>query len=220
MLNIAHRGFHQAFPDNTLEAFEAAIALGVDGVELDVHETADREFIVFHDPRLKGSDIKKLSLTQIKEVKLRDTFDIPTLEQALEVCRKRTRLLVELKKVWSLDKFLALLPAKIEPGDIIIISFDKDIVSKLWFLAPELQSGIITALPLANPVKLAQAIRCGTIVVRFPFIDAGLVKKARTSNLSVYVWGCPDIKAARKVLALDIDGIITDFPDQIKAVMG
>jgi glycerophosphoryl diester phosphodiesterase len=49
ILNIAHRGFTKQFPDNTLEAFEAAIGIPVDGIECDVHETADNRFIIFHD---------------------------------------------------------------------------------------------------------------------------------------------------------------------------
>ena len=166
MLNIAHRGFHKNFPDNTLEAFEAALQLGVDGIELDVQETADKEFIVFHDPKIKGADIKKLSLAQVKEVKLQDKFDIPTLEQALELCHRKTRLLVDLKKVQSRHKLLALLQAKTEPKDITVISFDKELISGLWFLAPELPTAIITALPLVDPVKIAQSVRCGGIVVR------------------------------------------------------
>lgn len=220
MLNIAHRGFHKNFPDNTIEAFDAALQLGVDGIELDVEETADKEFIVFHDPKIKGTDIKKLSLAQVKEIKLQEKFDIPTLEQVLELCRTKTKLMVELKKVQSLDKLLALLQAKTEPNDITVISFDKELVSGLWFLAPELPTAIITALPLVDPVKIAQSVRCSGIVVRYPFIDVRLVEKARLHNLSIFAWGCPDIKAARKMLKLDIDGIVSDFPDEVKTALG
>jgi len=122
--------------------------------------------------------------------------------------------------VQSLDKLLVLLQAKTEPNDITVISFDKELVSGLWFLAPELPTAIITALPLVDPVKIAQSVRCSGIVVRYPFIDVRLVEKARLHNLSIFVWGCPDIKAARKMLKLDIDGIISDFPDEVKAALG
>jgi len=124
---------------------------------------------------------------------------------------------VELKKVQSLEKLLTVLRGKAEPEHITVLSFAKDIVAKLWFLAPEAQAGIITAFPLPDPVKLAQSVRCGSIVVRFPFINEGLVERGRAQNLSIFVWGCPDIKAARKVLGLDIDGLISDFPDKVKA---
>ena len=61
MLNIAHRGFTKEFPDNTLEAFEAAIDLGVDAIECDVQETSDSRFVIFHEPELAGTEVSKLT---------------------------------------------------------------------------------------------------------------------------------------------------------------
>src|SRR5512146_1026748 len=54
-LVFAHRGASKVAPENTLPAFEAAIALGADGVELDVQATADGKLVVFHNPRLEGT---------------------------------------------------------------------------------------------------------------------------------------------------------------------
>jgi glycerophosphoryl diester phosphodiesterase len=219
-LNIAHRGFHKEFPDNTLEAFEAAIRLGVDGIELDVNETADHEFIVFHDTKLSGKDIKYFLLSEIRSVRLNGEFEIPALGQVLDLCRKRTRLMIELKKVWSLDKFLTLLRDKAELSDIIVISFNRGLVSELKRLAPDIKTGIITAFSFRDPVKLATSARCDAVVVRFPSVNSKLVDKARASSLSIFAWGCPDIKAARKLMRLDLDGLISDFPDQIKEELG
>jgi len=220
ILNIAHRGFHKAFPDNTLEAFEAAILLGVDGIELDVHETVDQEFIVFHDAKLLDKDITSLLLNEVRNVKLQGRFDIPMLGQALDLCRKRAKLMIELKKVRSLDRLLALLKAKAELSDIIIASFNRGLVSEFKRLAPDIRTGIITAFTFGDLVKMAKSARCDAIVVRFPFVTSRLVDKARASNLSVFVWGCPDMKAARKLMRLDIDGLISDFPDLVKKELG
>jgi glycerophosphoryl diester phosphodiesterase len=216
ILNIAHRGFHRLFPDNTLEAFEAAIHLGVDGIEFDVQETADNGFVIFHDDKLQGADIRKLSLSDVKNTKLQDKFEIPTLEQALDLCHKKVKLLVELKKIWSLDRLLTVLEIKIEPRDITVLSFHKELISGISFMAPEVETALITALPFPDPVKQAQAAQGKGIVVRFPFIDVRLVERARADNYSIFVWGCPDLKAVQKMLKLDIDGIISDFPDLVK----
>ena len=62
ILNIAHRGFTKQFPDNTLEAFEAAIKIPVDGIECDVHETTDNDFIIFHNNEIQGRDIGQMTL--------------------------------------------------------------------------------------------------------------------------------------------------------------
>jgi len=216
ILNIAHRGFHEAVPDNTLEAFKAAIELGVDGVELDVNETLDHEFIVFHDTKLSGKDVKYFLSTEIRNMRLNDRFQIPALGQILDLCRKRTRLMIELKKVWSLDKLITLLKYKAELSDIIVISFDRGMVSEFKRFAPEVKTGIITAFPFRDPIKLAKSAQCDAIVVRFPSVNSKLIDKARARGLSIFAWGCPDIKAARKLMRLDVDGLISDFPDQVK----
>jgi glycerophosphoryl diester phosphodiesterase len=78
MLVIAHRGASWEQPENTLPAFERAIELGADFIELDVHADAAGRLVVTHDaPRRGGS--------------------CPTLEEALEVCRGRIGVMVELK---------------------------------------------------------------------------------------------------------------------------
>jgi glycerophosphoryl diester phosphodiesterase len=157
----------------------------------------------------------------VKNIKLQGDLEIPTLEQALDLCHKKVKLLlVELKKVWSLVSLLVLLKSKVEPRDIAVISFHKDLVAGISFLAPEVETALITALPLPDPVKLAKSALAKGIAVRFPFIDMKLVERARADKLSVFVWDCPDIKAAQKTMKLDIDGIITDFPDLVKGETG
>lgn len=215
ILNIAHRGFTKNFPDNTLEAFKAAIELGVDGIEFDVHETADQKFVILHDAKLNGKDIAKLSLAAIEGVKLLGKFKVPTLEETLDLCRNRVKLLVEIKQAWSLNRFLTILRSKAELDDIVIASFNRDLISKLAQLAPEIRRGVITALPTREPVKMLESTQSAIIVAKFPFVDKKLVDEAHASNFFVYVWDCPDIKSARKVVKLGADGIVSDFPDLV-----
>jgi glycerophosphoryl diester phosphodiesterase len=219
ILNIAHRGFHLNFPENTLEAFEAAIRLGLDGIEMDVQETADNSFVVFHDDATEGMAIKKMALSQIMGISLDSACKIPTLEQVLDLCRKRVKILVDLKKVHSLVSLLVILKKEAGSESIIAVSFSKELISAISFLAPTFETALITAYSLPNPVKLAIAAGAKGIVARHPSVNLKLVEKARGSKLSIYAWGCADIKAAQKVMKLDVDGIITDFPDQVKRVL-
>jgi glycerophosphoryl diester phosphodiesterase len=220
ILNIAHRGFHRHLPDNTLEAFEAAINLGVDGIEFDINETSDNEFVIFHDDKIHGVEIGKMSLSGVSRIKLLDEFKIPTLEQGIDLCRGKVKLLVELKKVHSLDRFLEVMRKMSEPREITIISFNKKLISEFSCSVPEVETAFITSLPIPDPVKLAQSVQSKGIVARFPFIDVRLVERARIANQSLFVWGCPDMKAARRMLKLDIDGIISDFPDLVRREIG
>jgi glycerophosphoryl diester phosphodiesterase len=216
ILNIAHRGFTKQFPDNTLEAFEAAIGIPVDGIECDVHETADNRFIIFHDREILGRDINQMTLNEVQDVRLEGKYRIPTLEQTLELCHGKTLLNIEIKRVSSLDKFLGLVREKLSPDEVVFSSFNRDIVIELARLAPEIQRGILSAFEIKEPVALAKSASSEMVIARFPSVNAELVRKARTANLMIFVWGLTDITEVRSALAMDIDGVITDFPDEVR----
>jgi glycerophosphoryl diester phosphodiesterase len=216
ILNIAHRGFHKNYPDNTMEAFDAALKLGVDGIEFDVQETIDNAFIIHHDDKLNGVEICKMPLAEVENIKLKNECEIPSLVQVLDLCRKHVKLFADLKKIESISKLMAVLEKEVVPEDIVLVSFHKELISGISFLAPIVDTALITSLPLPNPVKLAREALSKGIVVRCGFTDLKLVEQAREENLSIFIWDCANLKAAQKVMKLDIDGIITDFPDLVK----
>src|SRR3954451_12355655 len=80
---LAHRGAARVAPENTLEAFEAAGALGADGVELDVHRTADGALVVHHNADARGLGV--LAERPAAEIRAARP-EIPTLEEALDAC--------------------------------------------------------------------------------------------------------------------------------------
>src|SRR3989440_10064561 len=80
---LAHRGARRVAPENTVEAFVAAGALGADGVELDVHRTADGALVVHHDADARGVGV----LAERTEAEIGAARpEIPTLEEALDAC--------------------------------------------------------------------------------------------------------------------------------------
>ncbi|HUV44914.1 MAG TPA: glycerophosphodiester phosphodiesterase [Dehalococcoidales bacterium] len=217
VLNIAHRGFTRDFPDNTLESFEAAIRIPVDAIECDVRETADGHFVIYHDAELSGRDIGHLSLSEIKDTRLRGRFRIPTLEETLDLCHERVRLNVEVKRVDSLARFLDILRAGIQPDEVFLTSFNRDLVMELASLAPDIRRGVITATPMEDHVTLVRETGADMIIVMFPSVNTDLVREADEAGLPVFVWGFADMTQVRIALDLGVDGIITDFPDQARA---
>jgi glycerophosphoryl diester phosphodiesterase len=214
-LNIAHRGFTKNFPDNTLEAFQAAIELGADGVEFDVHETADNHFIIFHDPKVEGQEIARMTLAEIQSVRLAGKYRIPTLEETLDLCRNRLKLLVEIKQARSLERLLSLLRTRAELKDVIIISFHRDLILNLATLAPEFRRGILTYRPVADPAGITAGAKTDLLLMRLPLTTPELVAKIRASNLSVFLWDCAGLRAVKEALKLGVDGIISDSPDLV-----
>jgi len=215
VLNIAHRGFTSRYPDNTLEAFEAAIGINVDAIECDVRETADKRFVIFHDPQISGQDIGSLPLAEIREFRLEDRYRIPTLEETLRLCRNRVKLNIELKEISSLTLFLEVLRAGSSPDEVFLTSFNRDLIIEMAHLAPDIRRGIITALPVDDNITLARETKSDMIIVMYPFVAADLLSRAHAAELPVFVWGFPDMEQVRNALGMGVDGLVTDFPDEV-----
>lgn len=91
---IGHRGAAKLWPENTLAGFEKALRLPVDGIEFDVHRTADGELVIIHDGRVdrttKGSGLVcDMTLAEIKAAGIKDVRGqtVPTLRELLDLCR-------------------------------------------------------------------------------------------------------------------------------------
>src|SRR5690349_5071240 len=89
---IGHRGARVLWPENSLGGFRKTLALGVDAVEFDVHQTRDGGIVVIHDPTLERTTLASgpvgdRSLVEATAVELRDAGGerVPTLDQALDV---------------------------------------------------------------------------------------------------------------------------------------
>ncbi len=219
ILNFAHRGFTANFPDNTLEAFEAAVELGADGVEFDVRETADSTFVIFHDTHVRGKAIDKLEYDDIRKIKLKGKYRIPTLEETFDLLAKRIILQIELKQVQSLDRFLSLLKARTGPDDAVVSSFNTDLVSRVSAGAPGIRTAVITGVPVIRPFKLMEEAQCSGIVARYPFFSAGVVKSIHSRSGFCYAWDGRTPEDFRKIISLGVDGIISDFPDRAQKAL-
>lgn len=110
VLVISHRGDWRNFPENSLEAFTSAIAMGVDMVEMDVAKTKDNHLVILHDKTLDRTTngkglVSDWTLDSLRKLYLKDglgietKYKIPTLEEALIVCKGK--ILVNLDKSYE-----------------------------------------------------------------------------------------------------------------------
>ena len=107
---VAHRGGAKIANENTLSSFQQAIEMGVDMVELDVHMTQDNHVVVCHDVTIDRTTngtgkIENMTLEQFKQAavvdhvsKLPTSESMPTLREALELMKGRTKILLEIKR--------------------------------------------------------------------------------------------------------------------------
>lgn len=216
ILNIAHRGYTRHFPDNTLEAFGAALELGMDGVEFDVQETLDGNFIIHHDDDIGGKPILKYRLTELQPERIQGKYTIPLLHETLDLLNKKAILVIELKQIASLDKFLEILRSHADTERMGLVSFNAEIILLLARLAPEIKRAALTSAPANKLIEAARATRSDAISIHYSLLTPPLIAEAHASSLMTFVWGCTDLHSVRTALKFDIDGIISDFPDVVK----
>lgn len=209
---IAHRGFSRDWPENTLEAFRAAREIAVDGVEFDVQETADGGFVVFHDDSINGKSISKMTLGDIGHLRVGGSCRIPTLGQALEELGSGLVLLVELKQVRSLEKFLSLLRGQVDAAYTVLVSFDAELVGRMERLAPDFTCAVISG-PQDREADLPGYKVGGFRQVRCDTVSAAEVEKAHGAGELVFAWDSGSRDDLQRALRCGIDIIMTDRPD-------
>jgi len=118
---VAHRGAHIGIPENTLAAYEAAIDIGVDFVEVDLRTTQDGRIVSIHNKEIdsyvtndRHGLVSELTLKQLKQLDIGSRIGsqwsgekIPTFEEILELCRGRVGIYLDLKDA-SVDKVVSI----------------------------------------------------------------------------------------------------------------
>jgi glycerophosphoryl diester phosphodiesterase len=176
----AHRGHSITAPENTVPAFEAAVARGATVIEIDVVLTRDDEVVLMHDEILdrttngKGR-VADHDLAAIKRLDAGAWFArefagtlVPTLGDTLDFARQTSiGLLIEIKErqrvVHALDVLGSQLTAAKAEGDVLVISFDHVSLLSLRERFPTLRTELITHARHVDPAKLAK--RAGAISV-------------------------------------------------------
>ena len=96
---IAHRGAsYLAARENTMEAFQIAMDVHADAIELDVRQTFDKILVVYHDEAINNIPLRTLTYQQLADASEALGYHIPTLEEVLKFCRNKIHLLIELKE--------------------------------------------------------------------------------------------------------------------------
>ncbi len=231
-LVIARTGDVENAPENTLPAFESAIAKGADGVELDVHLTADHELVVHHFYSLGATDdgeglVCEHTLAELKALDSGGWFDEqfagepkPTLAEVLELCQGRTRLEVHLHDP-SIG-FLRQVIDEIEQFDLVdtseLTTAHYPLLHHARRLNPQLRSGTFYSEPPAwMPVRLAQrhildwASLLGTTHVHLDIVllDSDFVGRLQRRGFIVHGSNLDTAEAIERGLDVGVDQFST-----------
>jgi glycerophosphoryl diester phosphodiesterase len=220
-LVIAHRGASTVEPENSLAAFRRALALEADGVELDVHTTADGELVVVHDPDLDGRPICTLHSALVFQHHLRNGEPVPTLRAALDVITRDGIAFIELKGLQpdADARLLALIDACPAPDRCRVHAFDHTIIRRLTAQRPTLEAGILSESYSVEPAFDVSQAGAVALWQRADLVDAPLAALVRQAGYALYAWTVDRPDRMRRLVADGVDGICTNRPDLAREVI-
>jgi glycerophosphoryl diester phosphodiesterase len=188
-LRVAHRGDWRTAPENTIAAFEAALAIpGCDGLEFDVRAAADGIPVVCHDETLARVQGRPERVDSLASDALYD-LGVPTLEDVLRVAGRRPFLDVELK-VDTGPVVIEVLAAGRGPElhNAVISSFDRKALDAVGRRAPTWPRWLNTTVLDDATVRAALELGCRGVSVEWHAIEARSVQLARGAGLEVAAW--------------------------------
>lgn len=232
-LVVAHRGASVEQPENTIEAFEAAIDAGADAVEFDVRMTADGHAVVMHDPDVSrttdGSGlVSEMTLEEIRRL------GVPTLEDALRCLAGRAAADIEIKNLPgepdytpdrepAVEATLDVLDAVGFPGQVIVSSFNPASIAHSHALRPDVPTGLLTGYEVDAEEALTRAVSRGHPWI-LPFVlkvleaGDGFADRVHAAGALLGVWIADDPETARRLFELGVDAVATNDPRAISAV--
>jgi len=223
--SFGHRGAKGYVSENTLASFQKALDLNADGIELDVHVCASGELVVFHDFTLdritNGSgEIHNFSLEELKKLKVDGVFEIPTLEEVLNLINKKCQVNIELKghetakpAVQIIEKYIQEYNWKME--NFIVSSFQRDELLKVSQLNSNIPLAVLTQASVEQAMDWADEFSAKYIHPHFSLLTEDNCKMATEKGFKINTWTVNDATDIERIKKYKINGIISDFPDRI-----
>lgn len=219
MLLLSHRGYHVDAPENTLDAFQHAIDLGVDGIETDVRMTADGVAVLFHDRVVRtGRPVVSLTHAELCEA---TGLPVPTLESALRLQSAREFIWnIEVKTSRATDAVVALAEFFRTSRRLLVTSFAHGVVAEIAGRVAVECGALVAHRPaefVGRPAWLPDSERVNAIVWNFETIDEELLRESQKCGLNNFAYGLVTPEEHARARGWNIDGIITDRPEFVLA---
>ena len=214
VLNIGHRGARALAPENTLAAIEAAAAAGADMIEIDVHRSLDGALVVTHDLP------ERLTLAALRARQPQ----LPVLAECLERARALALLVnVEIKNVPRdpaiEDAVVGTVTELQATHRVVISSFDHESIATVRRLNHSVATAVLTSDRLHDPVSYLAALDADAFHPRVSVVDRAGTATVRASGRGVNVWTVNDRATMQRLIASGVSGIVTDYPDRLRALL-
>lgn len=225
MLKIAHRGARGYEPENTLQAFQKAIEMKADGIELDVHLSSDYHLIVIHDETIDRTTngkgfVNNLSLQKLKDFRIENKHQIPTLSEVLDLVNQQCFINIDLKGIGTADAVVTLIELYISEKNwsydsFLVSSFDWEYLKQINSLDPRIAIGVLTETDIESAITFAKEIKAKAIHPDFHLLNKENTKQMQEIGFQVFPWTVNEKEDIAKIKTYNVNGIISDFTDRI-----
>lgn len=219
---IAHRGYTEGNVENTISGLVSAASAGADLIEVDIQQTVDGQFVVFHDRTLrrltgKNGVIANMTLGELKTLTIHaNGFNdkISSLDDFIEIAKAlNVSLLIELKVHGKetedvLPKLVEKLKAYKVLDTYYVQSSDPQMMSQLKKLAPNLRVGIVYALNIGPMDETVDFIS-----LEEAWVTDQLISEMKQQKIKLFVWTLNKDQSLHNFIRKNVNGVITDLPD-------
>ncbi|MFL1996101.1 glycerophosphodiester phosphodiesterase [Lysinibacillus irui] len=219
---IAHRGYVAGNVENTISGLVSAANAGADLIEIDIQQTVDGEFVVFHDRTLrrlagKNGVIANMTLNELKSLTIHQngfSDKISSLDDCIEIAKALdVSLLIELKVHGKeTEDVLPKLVEKLRNYKVLdsyyVQSADGQKMMQLKKIVPNLRVGIVYALnigPMEENVDF--------IALEESWVTEQLIEELKQHPTDLFVWTLNDDRSLQTFIEKNVSGVITDHPD-------
>lgn len=236
---MAHRGFSGIAPENTLTAFQRAIQIGSDFIELDVRFSRDGKLVVFHDDTLERTTngrgrVAAFTLQELKKLDAGSWFGlsfsdekIPTLAEVLHLAKGRILVNIELKKGdhgrYTMndlaDQALKEVRESGMEGQVLFSSFDLSAIRHLSERDPSIPLALITRNPWTSPRDLWGGTPLPFLNPRKSSLTEANLATAHQEGVRIVVWTVDLEEEMEKFVSMGVDGLITNYPDRLIRIL-
>ncbi|MCC6642468.1 MAG: glycerophosphodiester phosphodiesterase [Deltaproteobacteria bacterium] len=230
-LVIAHRGASGERPENTLAAYALAVAQGADMIEIDLHRTRDEAIVVTHDELLEGlggtGEIADATLAQVRALDAGEGERVPTLAEVLDAFGHEIAFNLELKRATK-QEYAGLEQATLADVErrgllrrMLFSSFYDTVLARLRSLSPAARIGLLISHKFPyRAVERAKALGAEALHPEDSVVTPDLVREAHDAGLLVHVFTVDEEAELRRFLDLGVDGIFTNYPRRLRAIVG
>ena len=231
---IAHRGYRQKYPENTLAAFQGAVAAGVPMIELDVMLSRDRKPVVIHDSSLErttnGSGaVSDYTMEALKQLDAGSWFDaefadqrLPELSEVLDLANGRAYVNIEIKADAyeqhhppdAVEKqVVAMVRKKNLQDSVLLSSFEIDILVQIASMEDPPAIALISRTPASKRiVEICSHLKVFSWHPNHLIVTPHQVDMMHAAGLKVFPYNVDTFEDYEKMIDMKVDGVITDDP--------